>query len=135
MTKPFTSVATMMLVEDGRIRLTDPIGMYLPTLATFQVVGRRAGRRGQADVHDGAGGAARDRLRPAAAHLGPRLRNVHAERAREGALREGGAGGASFWVDPKEQLVAVLLTQAQPGPWQREFRELFRQLVYQSIVD
>jgi len=27
------------------------------------------------------------------------------------------------------------LTQAQPGPWQREFRELFRQLVYQAIVD
>ena len=47
----------------------------------------------------------------------------------------GGAGGTSFWVDPMEQLVAVLMTQAQPGPWQREFRELFRQLVYQSIVD
>jgi CubicO group peptidase (beta-lactamase class C family) len=47
----------------------------------------------------------------------------------------GGAGGTSFWVDPKEQLVAVLMTQAQPGPWQREFKELFRQLVYQSIVD
>jgi CubicO group peptidase (beta-lactamase class C family) len=47
----------------------------------------------------------------------------------------GGAGGTAFWVDPKEQLVAVLMTQAQPGPWQREFKELFRQLVYQSIVD
>ena len=47
----------------------------------------------------------------------------------------GGAGGTSFWVDPKEQVVAVLMTQARPGPWQREFRELFRQLVYQSIVD
>ena len=47
----------------------------------------------------------------------------------------GGAGGTAFWVDPKEQLVAVLMTQAQPGPWQREFRELFRQLVYQAIVD
>jgi CubicO group peptidase (beta-lactamase class C family) len=27
MTKPFTSVAAMMLVEDGRLRLTDPVGM------------------------------------------------------------------------------------------------------------
>jgi CubicO group peptidase (beta-lactamase class C family) len=35
----------------------------------------------------------------------------------------------------KEQLVAVLMTQAQPGPWQREFKELFRQMVYQAIVD
>jgi CubicO group peptidase (beta-lactamase class C family) len=47
----------------------------------------------------------------------------------------GGAGGTLFWVDPKEQLVAILMTQAQPGPWQREFRELFRQLVYQAIVE
>lgn len=47
----------------------------------------------------------------------------------------GGAGGTAFWVDPKEQLVVVLMTQAQPGPWQREFKELFRQLVYQAIAD
>jgi CubicO group peptidase (beta-lactamase class C family) len=52
-----------------------------------------------------------------------------------GEFNWGGAGGTTFWVDPKEQLVAVLMTQAQPGPWQREFKELFRQLVYQAIVD
>ncbi len=52
-----------------------------------------------------------------------------------GEYNWGGAGGTMFWVDPKEQLVAILMTQAQPGPWQREFKELFRQLVYQAIVD
>ena len=52
-----------------------------------------------------------------------------------GEFNWGGAGGTTFWVDPKEQLVAVLMTQAQPGPAQREFKELFRQLVYQAIVD
>jgi CubicO group peptidase (beta-lactamase class C family) len=52
-----------------------------------------------------------------------------------GEYNWGGAGGTAFWVDPKEKLVAVLMTQAQPGPWQREFRELFRQLVYQAIVE
>jgi CubicO group peptidase (beta-lactamase class C family) len=52
-----------------------------------------------------------------------------------GEYNWGGAGGTSFWVDPKEQLVAVLMTQTQPGPWQREFRELFRQMVYQAIVE
>jgi CubicO group peptidase (beta-lactamase class C family) len=52
-----------------------------------------------------------------------------------GEYNWGGAGGTMFWVDPREQLVAVLMTQAQPGPWQREFRELFRQLVYQAIAD
>jgi CubicO group peptidase (beta-lactamase class C family) len=52
-----------------------------------------------------------------------------------GEFSWGGAGGTTFFVDPKEQLVAVLMTQAQPGTWQREFKELFRQLVYQSIVE
>jgi len=52
-----------------------------------------------------------------------------------GEFNWGGAGGTAFWIDPKEQLVAVLMTQAQPGPWQREFKELFRQLVYQAIAE
>jgi CubicO group peptidase (beta-lactamase class C family) len=38
MTKPFTSVAAMMLVEDGRLRLTDPVGLYLPPLAKLEVL-------------------------------------------------------------------------------------------------
>src|SRR5690242_16531166 len=38
MTKPFTSVGAMMLVEDGRLRLTDPVGTYLPQLAKLDVV-------------------------------------------------------------------------------------------------
>src|SRR5207244_4562449 len=37
MTKPFTSVGLMMLVEEGRLRLTDPVGVYLPQLAKLQV--------------------------------------------------------------------------------------------------
>ena len=37
MTKPFTSVAAMMLVEDGKILLNDPVSKYLPKLASLQV--------------------------------------------------------------------------------------------------
>jgi CubicO group peptidase (beta-lactamase class C family) len=37
MTKPFTSVAVMMLVEEGKIQLTDPVSKYLPQLAKLQV--------------------------------------------------------------------------------------------------
>src|SRR5262245_2133890 len=36
-TKPFASVAAMMLVEDGRIRLSDPVSRHLPKLANLQV--------------------------------------------------------------------------------------------------
>jgi CubicO group peptidase (beta-lactamase class C family) len=37
MTKPFASVAAMMLVEDGRILLSDPVSKYIPKLANLQV--------------------------------------------------------------------------------------------------
>lgn len=37
MTKPLTSVAAMILVEEGRIRLSDPVSLYLPELASLQV--------------------------------------------------------------------------------------------------
>lgn len=37
MTKPVTSVAAMMLVEEGRLALTDPVAKYLPEFARVQV--------------------------------------------------------------------------------------------------
>ncbi len=37
MTKPYTSVAAMMLVEEGRLRLTDPVSRYLPAFAKLEV--------------------------------------------------------------------------------------------------
>jgi len=46
----------------------------------------------------------------------------------------GGAAGTFFWVDPKEQLVGVFMSQA-PGPIRTSYRRLIKQLVYQAIVD
>src|SRR5881409_4152421 len=37
MTKPFTSVAAMILVEEGRLVLSDPVSKFLPQLANLQV--------------------------------------------------------------------------------------------------
>jgi CubicO group peptidase (beta-lactamase class C family) len=37
MTKPMTSVAAMMLVEEGRLLLADPVAKYLPAFASVQV--------------------------------------------------------------------------------------------------
>jgi CubicO group peptidase (beta-lactamase class C family) len=52
-----------------------------------------------------------------------------------GEYRWGGAGGTAFWIDPKEQMVVVWMTQGQPGPRRNEDRDLFRQLVQAAIVD
>lgn len=45
-----------------------------------------------------------------------------------------GYAGTYFWVDPKEQIVAVMMTQA-PSPTRAYYRKLIRQLVYQAIMD
>jgi CubicO group peptidase (beta-lactamase class C family) len=37
MTKPLVSVAAMILVEEGRLQLTDPVAKYLPAFASLQV--------------------------------------------------------------------------------------------------
>ena len=86
MTKPFTSVAAMMLVEDGRLRLTDPVGTYLPELAKLNVVVQ--GPDADGHLHGGPGAAAGDRLRPAAPHVRDRVRRLHRQPVPERALRE-----------------------------------------------
>ena len=45
----------------------------------------------------------------------------------------GGAAATFFWVDPKEELVAVVMTQLFASPW--PMRETFNALVYQAIDD
>jgi CubicO group peptidase (beta-lactamase class C family) len=45
----------------------------------------------------------------------------------------GGLAGTTFWVDPAEQLFAIMLIQA---PGQRDYyRNLFRDMVYAAIAD
>ena len=51
-----------------------------------------------------------------------------------GEFMWGGYGGTFFWVDPKEEIVAVYMSQA-PGPSRQYYRRLFKQLVYQAVVD
>ncbi|MBT7335827.1 MAG: beta-lactamase family protein [Gammaproteobacteria bacterium] len=43
MSKPITAVALMMLYEQGKFRLNDPIAMYLPEMANLQVALSTAG--------------------------------------------------------------------------------------------
>ena len=53
-----------------------------------------------------------------------------------GEYNWGGAAGTAFWVDRKEQLVVVIMTQTVPGvAAQRLDRARWRQAVYQALVD
>ncbi|MBM3395107.1 MAG: beta-lactamase family protein, partial [Betaproteobacteria bacterium] len=50
MTKSVTSVAAMILVEEGKLRLTDPAAQYLPELANLQVITNAAEAKTPAEV-------------------------------------------------------------------------------------
>jgi CubicO group peptidase (beta-lactamase class C family) len=58
MTKPLVSLAALMLVEEGRLQLFDPVARYLPEFANLQVGVEQAGglrlepARRQPTVHD-----------------------------------------------------------------------------------
>jgi len=45
-----------------------------------------------------------------------------------------GAAGTGFYVDPKDDIICVWMTQGQPGMARRYDRYLFKQMVYQAIV-
>jgi CubicO group peptidase (beta-lactamase class C family) len=52
----------------------------------------------------------------------------------EGEYMWGGAAGTFFWVDPKEELTAVLMSQG-PFPTRAAYRRVVKQFVYAAIND
>jgi CubicO group peptidase (beta-lactamase class C family) len=52
----------------------------------------------------------------------------------EGEYLWAGTAGTFFWVDPKEQIIGIYMTQA-PGPSRNYYRRLIKQLVYQAVTD
>jgi CubicO group peptidase (beta-lactamase class C family) len=52
----------------------------------------------------------------------------------QGEFMWGGAAGTFFWIDPKEELVAVFMSQG-PFATRAWYRRLIKQLVYQAIAD
>ena len=81
MTKPLTSTAIMMLYEEGRFQLDDPISKFIPAFANPRVYA--GGSRGKIDSR---AGRARDQFpRPADPHVGPDLR-LHGEQSGRRAL-------------------------------------------------
>ncbi len=52
-----------------------------------------------------------------------------------GRLGWSGLYNTVFWIDPKEKIVAVLLTQIYPTTHQKELYDTFENLVYSSIID
>ena len=50
----------------------------------------------------------------------------------EGDYAWAGAGGTFFWIDPKEQVIGLLMAQT-PGPQRQYYRRMVKQLIYQAM--
>jgi CubicO group peptidase (beta-lactamase class C family) len=61
-------------------------------------------------------------------------RGMSGEILSEGAFGWGGMAHTGFWIDPQEELVGVFMTQLLPDS-PLPYRDLFRPVVYQAIVD
>jgi CubicO group peptidase (beta-lactamase class C family) len=80
MTKPIASVGLMMLWEQGRFQLDDPVHKFIPSWRDQRVFVRRQPSR----VEDDAGRAAHDGARSVEPHLGAHLRLHGADQRRRG---------------------------------------------------
>ena len=101
MTKPVTGVAIMMMMEEGKLRLTDPVSKYIPQFKEMKVAVAQPLEAGPATATNGqtAGGPPRASLlygcrrtrdhdsRSADAHLGPCQRPDEQQRGKEGAKK------------------------------------------------
>lgn len=50
-----------------------------------------------------------------------------------GEYNWGGAAGTIFWVDPKEELIAVVMIQLSSSPY--NLRREMKSLIYQALID
>lgn len=52
-----------------------------------------------------------------------------------GAYSWGGAANTKFWIDPEEDLVAILMTQLMASPWSDETRYQMKIATYQALTE
>ena len=83
MTKPVTGVAILMLVEEGKVRLSDPVSRFIPEFKDTKVAVAKPGPEGSAPAPTGRGrGAA-----PQEITLTPATRADHRARSPDAHLR------------------------------------------------
>lgn len=50
-----------------------------------------------------------------------------------GSLSWGGIFQSTYWIDPKNDMIVVLMTQVLPSPYQAEFYETFERAIYENL--
>lgn len=98
MTKPIVAVAIMMMVEEGRVRLTDPVSRFIPELAGLTVAAQSAAQSSRPE------GVSEPATVPASREITIRDLLTHTS-----GLMSGGASSArEIAINPGESLADVL---------------------------
>jgi CubicO group peptidase (beta-lactamase class C family) len=121
MTKPIAAAATMILIEEGKVRLGDPVDQLLPELGDRRVLQRLDGPL--------------DDTVPANRPI--TVRDLLTFRMGFGTvMRPADAGyGTSWSSDSKEDLLGILMTQRLVGSQSARVDLDFWTTVYQAIDD
>ena len=116
MSKPITSVAAMMLVEEGKLKLDDPVAKYIPAFGEREGRRREAERGGrQAEARAGPPRRADDRAGPAAPHVRTDLRLLRQPLVKKAYNDAEAVRGAMRQNEEFAERLAKLPLAYQPG--------------------
>ena len=124
MTKPVVGVSIMMLVEEDKLRLNDPVARYIPEFANMKVAVARPGERRQRgpELLHRAGAAADHHQGSAHARVRPRQRPDEQQRHRQGGAqgrRDAGPDTSRAWAAPRSSSSPARAGPTAPAPASR----------------
>ena len=114
MTKPITTVSAMMLFEEGRLQLSDPVAKYIAPFGGVKVGVEKPAGDGEADPGACRRQAADETAGPDAPHLRADLRLLRRHAGEEAVCRERQLTGDSANAEFVERLAKLPLA-FQPG--------------------
>jgi CubicO group peptidase (beta-lactamase class C family) len=137
MTKPVAGVAILMLVEEDKVRLSDPVSRFIPEFRDTKVAIRRStsgDEESEANIYT----VPADReitVRNLMTHTSGLMIVLDSVKAGEhrstGSFGWSGAFGTTFWVDWSENMTAILMVQTSGGLLRADFQNA----VMQAIID
>ena len=130
MSKAITSVATMILVEEGHFTLDDPVSEYIPALAKLEVLEQDDDGASRLVAAKGASfGFAEDKF-----GLGFSIASSARDGIPQGVIGWGGFYGSEFWIDRDTGIVAVFMSQVYDLPRRSEIVRRFGSEVFRTLA-
>ena len=131
MSKPITAVAVMMMLEEEKLRLSDPVSRFIPELNSKRYLGPRTiDRMSSNHTGDLVNGQFRRPAHGMGFGLGVQIvEDPVAADLRVGAWGWAGAYGTNVRIEPAEHMVQIIMTQTSTPSLQRDFENAVAQAI------